>query len=79
MGSTVLGLELITPFVLEIRLFIDKDGRPTRCLPRQGRVERVFEEAACNAAMRYARYEPALDAQGAPVPSYTVTSIIYSL
>jgi hypothetical protein len=62
---------------LPIRLLVGTDGKPTACVALEGFAEPSFERAACASAMRYARFEPALDASGQPVASYFVTTIIY--
>jgi TonB family protein len=62
-----------------IRLIIGTDGKPTSCTAAEGSAESSFEKAACASAMRYARFEPALDADGHPVASYFLTTIVYQV
>jgi len=62
-----------------IRLLVDVNGKPTQCVATKGMAEPSFETAACSGAMRYARFEPALDAGGQPVASYWLTTILYSV
>jgi hypothetical protein len=58
------------------RIIVGTDGRPTSC---KAFAEPSFEQAACASMMRYARFEPALDAGGQPIASYFVTTIIYQV
>lgn len=62
-----------------IRLLVGADGKPTNCVAAKGFADPAFETAACSGSMRYARFEPALDASGQPVASYFITTIIYQL
>jgi hypothetical protein len=39
----------------------------------------VFDEHACKTSMRYARFEPALDANGVPVASFFMTTVVYQV
>ena len=64
---------------LPIRLLVGTDGKPTACVALEGFAEPSFERAACTSAMRYARFESALDANGQPVASYFVTTIVYTV
>jgi hypothetical protein len=63
--------------IAAIRLVIGVDGRPTSCIPNKDAPDRAFDEYACEATMRYARFEPALDANGQPTPSFWTTRIVY--
>ena len=53
------------------RLIVGPDGRPTAC---KAVAEPSFEQATCANMIRYARFEPALDAAGLPVASYFITT-----
>jgi len=64
---------------LPIRVLVGTDGKPTACVALEGYAEPSFERAACASAMRYSRFEPALDASGQPVASYFVTTIVYTI
>lgn len=64
---------------LPIRLIVGVDGKPTSCIAAKGVADPAFETAACAGAMRYSRFEPALDAAGQPVVSYFITTIVYQL
>lgn len=62
---------------VQVRLIVGADGMPTNCVAIKGTAEPSFETAACTSAMRYARFDPALDAQGQPVASHWSTTIVY--
>lgn len=62
-----------------IRLVVGADGRPTSCIPDKRSAETSFGEHACNTSMRHARFEPALDANGAPVASFYTTTLVYQV
>jgi TonB family protein len=64
---------------VNIRLIVGPDGRPSSCIPQKGSANFAFEEHACKMAMQYARFEPALDAAGSPIPSFISTAIIYQV
>jgi hypothetical protein len=61
---------------VHVRLTVGPDGMPVSCAVR-GEADAAFERAACSTMMDYARFEPALDAGGAPVASYFTTAIVY--
>jgi len=65
--------------LVHIRLIVGADGRPASCIPDKHSAETSFGEYACQTSMRYARFEPALDANGAPVASLYTTMLIYQL
>lgn len=60
-----------------IRLIVGADGKPTSCTAYKGSADPAFGEHACKTAMRYARFQPALDDGGAPVTSYLTTTVVY--
>lgn len=62
---------------VQIRLIVDVEGKPTSCQVQLEISQPEFEEHACRTTMRYARFEPALDANGNPVPSYFTSAIVY--
>ncbi len=65
--------------LVHIRLIVGADGKPASCIPDKQSAETSFGEYACATSMRYARFEPALDANGAPVASLYTTMLIYQL
>lgn len=56
--------------LVHFRLSVSAEGVPTDCHIQRSIRSRDFDEAVCNALMRRARFEPALDSQGRPVASY---------
>lgn len=52
-----------------IRLVVGADGKPSSCIPDADWSGTAFGERICETAMRLARFEPALDADGAPIAS----------
>jgi hypothetical protein len=65
--------------LVHIRLIVGADGKPVSCIPDNHSAETSFGESACQTSMRYARFEPALDANGAPVASLYTTMLVYQL
>jgi TonB family protein len=64
---------------IRIRLMVSEAGEPTSCAVQIETPHDSFEETACDTLMRYARFEPALDARQQPIASYYVTAILYQL
>ena len=63
---------------IHIRLMVGADGTPTACMPYDSTPGNdSFERSACAWSMQFARFEPALDANGTPVASYYTTTIFY--
>lgn len=56
--------------IVDVRLMIDATGRPTQCAIQGSTNPDDFERVVCKAFMNRARFEPALDAAGKPVPSF---------
>lgn len=62
-----------------IRLTIDANGRVSECSVTSSSGHVVLDDAACEGAHRYGRFEPALDSAGDPVEGVYTTLISYSL
>lgn len=58
---------------IKFRMMIGADGNPTSCHISLPSRNPASEQAACDEAMKIARFEPALDASGKPIASYFVT------
>jgi TonB family protein len=56
--------------IVNFRIIVDEKGTPTSCNIQESTRPKEFDDAVCKAVMKRARFEPALDAQGKPVPSY---------
>jgi len=65
--------------VVNIRLVVGADGKPSSCISNKDAPDSAFEKHACEATMRHARFEPALDINGVPVASYFTTTISYQV
>ena len=63
---------------VHVRMTVGPDGMPVSCAVRTGEADLAFERAACSTMMDYSRFQPALDASGAPVASYFTTTIVYA-
>jgi TonB family protein len=63
--------------VVAVRLIVRPDGKPASCHVQVRLSDPLFDQSACEGLMRYAEFEPALDAQGAPIASYYTTRIVY--
>lgn len=62
-----------------IRVIVGADGKPASCAASMRQAEPSFEQAACAATIEYARFVPALDASGTPVPSIFATTVVYAI
>jgi TonB family protein len=65
--------------IVHFRLLIGADGMPTSCAIQRSTRPKEFDDAVCAAVMKRARFEPALDAGGKPVPSYWISSVYFRL
>jgi hypothetical protein len=63
--------------IVQVRLMVDAQGAPTDCKIQSPPGNPGAGVIACREILKAARFEPALDAQGAPVPSYYSVAIIY--
>lgn len=64
--------------IVSMRVMVDADGTMTSC-----HIDRLTDNEAIDSPvcrdMKYARFRPAIDAQGQPMPSYYATKIIYMM
>ena len=65
--------------VVNFRLLVDSTGKPTSCRIQTSTRPKEFDDAVCRGAMSRARFNPALDAQGNPVPSYFRSTVNFRL
>lgn len=56
--------------MVQFRLTVGVDGRPTACHIQQSTRPVEFDEAVCRAVMRRAEFSPALDKDGSPMVTY---------
>lgn len=64
--------------VVGLTVIVDETGQPTQCKITDDSGHADLNDVACQGMMR-ARFGPALDAVGEPMPSYYVTRIAYRL
>ncbi|MCY1670753.1 energy transducer TonB [Novosphingobium sp. SL115] len=57
------------------RLMVDADGSPASCHVQRGTMDASFQKLTCDLLMKRARFHPARDEKGGPVPSYYVESV----
>lgn len=62
-----------------VRLIVGSDGRPTTCIALRTSGAPGFGKYACDTALRYARFEPALDAQNRPVETAFFSTVAYEV
>ncbi len=65
--------------IVHFRLNVGADGKPTACHIQQSTRPKAFDDAVCRAIMRNAEFEPALDADGAPLASYWQNTAVFVL
>ena len=65
--------------IVHFRLMVDAAGKATSCTIQLSTRPKEFDDAVCRNFMRRARFTPALDAQGKPVPSYWRSSVQFRL
>ncbi|XUU61332.1 TonB family protein [Erythrobacter sp. HA6-11] len=64
--------------VFRMRLIVEEDGSWSECTVENATATETLQSPACQ-AMKRAKFEPALDAQGNPMRSYYATRIIYAI
>lgn len=65
--------------LVNIRLIVSEEGRATECAIQSSMNEIEFDELACELLLENARFEPALDANSAPIRSYWTTTVVYRI
>lgn len=65
--------------IVNFRLMIDADGGVTACHIQQSTRPSEFDEAACKGLMLRAKFKPALDADGQPMPSFYRNSVRFMM
>ncbi|HWV59835.1 MAG TPA: TonB family protein [Sphingopyxis sp.] len=65
--------------IVHFRLNVDAAGRPTACHIQQSTRPKAFDDAVCKAIMRNAEFDPALDAEGNPIASYWLNSVVFHI
>ena len=62
-----------------VRVTVGGDGKVSACSVSASSGSPDLDEAACDGMQRYARFDPALDADGNPISSSYSTAIVYKL
>lgn len=65
--------------VVNFRLLVDASGTPSSCTIQTSTRPKEFDDAVCKAVMKRVRFNPALDANGKPVPSYFRQTVSFRL
>lgn len=65
--------------IVHFRMNVDAAGQPTACHVQQSTRPKAFDDAVCKVIMRNARFEPALDAEGKPIASYWLNSVVFHI
>lgn len=65
--------------LVRVRLAVSPQGRVASCHIQDEYGGEEFRTAACHIFMEKAEYSPALDAQGNPIASYDILSIVYRI
>lgn len=65
--------------IVHFRLNVDAAGQPTACHIQQSTRPKAFDDAVCEAIMRNAQFDPALDAEGNPIASYWLNSVVFHI
>lgn len=65
--------------IVQFRLNVDAGGVPTACHIQQSTRPKEFDDAVCKAIMRNAKFTPALDADGNPIVSYWLNTVIFQM
>lgn len=61
-----------------VRLMTDEQGAVSQCVVQSPRGENIAGAIVCRELVRNARFEPALDLEGHPVPGYHTTMIFFN-
>lgn len=62
---------------INIRLKIDRTGKPTECRTIASLAAEVLNSTACEGLMQYGVFDPAIAADGEPIDSYWASKVVY--
>ena len=62
---------------VELEVLVDRNGRAAQCRVMQSSAKPITDKAACKGMLRYARFNPARDKNGAATLGVYATSIVY--
>jgi Gram-negative bacterial TonB protein C-terminal len=64
--------------IVNFRLSVGEDGKPTACHIQQSTRPKAFDDAVCAGMMRRARFYPALDKDAKPIASFYRNTVVFS-
>jgi hypothetical protein len=67
------------PAIVEFRLEVGTDGKPTACHIQETTRPKDFDDAVCKSMMRRANFLPALDAEGNALPSFWRKKVTFQI
>lgn len=62
---------------VEMRIIVDVEGKPRHCHVANQMIARTLREAACAAMLEHARFTPALNTRGEPLPGIAFQRVRY--
>ena len=62
-----------------VAVSVSRDGRPTDCRVTKSSGHELLDSAACKGMQRYARFDPALDADGRPITAEFSSEVTFAL
>ena len=62
-----------------VTVSVTADGRPKNCKVTKSSGHELLDTAACTGMQRYARFDPALDAQGRPITAEFSTEVKFAI
>jgi len=65
--------------IVRVRLMVDEEGQPSECVLQAPTQDESFRRHTCDTLMRYARFDPALTAEGHPIASYWAVGVTYKI
>lgn len=65
--------------IVEFRLSVGADGKPTACHIQSTTRPKEFDDAVCKSVMRRAQFDPALDADGKPLASFYRNTVRFQI
>lgn len=65
--------------LVNFRLSVDLIGKPSQCSVQRAVNESLFAQATCKILMKRAKFSPALDAEGRPVPGFFISSVRFQI
>lgn len=64
---------------LKVRLTVDPRGKASSCFVAESNKPQLFDDSVCLGMLKRARFEPARNAKGEPVPSYYFQTITFRM